>query len=320
MSSGRATSVATIADELVVTRTRARAMNSVVVLSDEISSPSEISSFADDEAGPPPIFQTNDILNAARSIPPSQDNPVGKGMTAAEVVSYLVARGCLNRMRDLDPTSFSEHPVFHGGFSDIYSGRLLNNTQVAIKALRISLGNINQSTKHIKCLQICDGLSYLHRIGIIHGDLKGANVLVSDSGVPVLADFGNSILRNQTLKFTQTTSGASLTVRWSAAELITESGPPNEATDVYALGMTIYEVMAGIIPYEGKKEARVIYLVVAKKEPPQRPKSIPEGCEDGERLWSLLVWCWSFESSSRPTAEEAKKIKSIFMGVGTHDI
>ncbi|KAF8596234.1 kinase-like protein, partial [Ceratobasidium sp. AG-I] len=39
-----------------------------------------------------------------------------------------------------------------------------------------------------------DGLSYLHRQGIVHGDLKGANILVSDSGVPLLTDFGNATL------------------------------------------------------------------------------------------------------------------------------
>ncbi|CAE6431414.1 unnamed protein product [Rhizoctonia solani] len=362
--SGGATSVATIADELPVTDTRVRVVNSPVLTSDEISSLSDISSFTNDEAGPSHVPLAN-TPNTEQDILPSKDTPVSKAMTAAEVVSYLVTRGCPNRMGDLDPTSFSEHPIFHGGFSDIYSGRLLNNSQVAIKALRISIGNINQGAKHIKhaarelhtwskcrhpnvlpllglvefrggigmispwmaqgslpryltnnlgvnrchmCLQICDGLSYLHHIGIIHGDLKGTNVLVSDSGIPVLTDFGNSVLRNQTLKFTQTTSGASLTVRWSAAELITESGPPNEATDVYALGMTMYEVMAGTIPYEGKKEARIIYLVVEKKEPPERPKSIPGDCKDGEKLWNLLVRCWSFESSSRPSAKEVKKI------------
>ncbi|KAF8718912.1 kinase-like protein, partial [Rhizoctonia solani] len=87
------------------------------------------------------------------------------------------------------------------------------------------------------CIQICDGLSFMHQIGIIHGDLKGANVLISDDGVPVLADFGNSLYADQTLKFTQTTSVNSLTVGWAAPELLFDSGVPSKEADVYSLGM-----------------------------------------------------------------------------------
>ncbi|EUC60961.1 tyrosine kinase domain protein [Rhizoctonia solani AG-3 Rhs1AP] len=67
------------------------------------------------------------------------------------------------------------------------------------------------------CVRICEGLAYLHQIGIIHGDLKGANVLVSDRGIPVFTDFGNSLLTDRTIFFTQTTSSPSFTVRWSAS-------------------------------------------------------------------------------------------------------
>jgi hypothetical protein len=46
--------------------------------------------------------------------------------------------------------TFSEFPVSHGGFSDIYRGRLSNDTQVAIKALRICADSISQNPKHLK--------------------------------------------------------------------------------------------------------------------------------------------------------------------------
>ncbi|KDN46663.1 hypothetical protein RSAG8_04043, partial [Rhizoctonia solani AG-8 WAC10335] len=50
------------------------------------------------------------------------------------------------------------------------------------------------------CTQICEGVAYLHVIGIVHGDLKGENVLVSGDGVAVIGDFGGSLLRNRSLK------------------------------------------------------------------------------------------------------------------------
>ncbi|CAE6345386.1 unnamed protein product, partial [Rhizoctonia solani] len=143
----------------------------------------------------------------------------------------------------------------------------------------------------------------------IHGDLKGANVLISDNGIPVLADFGNSLHSNQTMKFTDTTSTGSLTVRWSAAELITGLGDRSEASDVYALGMTIYEILAGILPYGDKREHTIIYLVVTKQEPPERPESIPIG-QEGDKLWNLLLRCWSFESEARPNASNVGEIVS----------
>ncbi|CUA74283.1 hypothetical protein RSOLAG22IIIB_11100 [Rhizoctonia solani] len=165
------------------------------------------------------------------------------------------------------------------------------------------------------CIQISNGLSYLHETGIIHGDLKGANVLISDDGAPVLTDFGNSLLIDRSMKFTETTSSSSLTVRWSAAEIINE-GLPTEASDVYALAMVIYEVMAGTLPYNGKREAVIINLVVVKKEPPERPGSIPIGCEGGDKLWDVLVRCWSFEPAARPSASEVARTISQCQRIG----
>ncbi|CAE7067773.1 unnamed protein product, partial [Rhizoctonia solani] len=106
------------------------------------------------------------------------------------------------------------------------------------------------------CTQICDGLAYLHGIGIIHGDLKGANILVLPDGTPVLADFGNSILLGHKLQFTETTQRPGWTVRWAAPELLNESDEPSEAADVYALGMTILQFHGYLIWREAIKLSR----------------------------------------------------------------
>ncbi|CAE6440093.1 unnamed protein product [Rhizoctonia solani] len=214
-------------------------------------------------------------------------------MSASEVVSLLVAHDCCDVTHTINITTFNEHPIFHGGFSDIFRGQLFDGEYVGVKALRVSVESLADNPNHLRqaarelhtwskcnhpnvmpllglaefrgrigmvspwmwngnlpcylektkgvnrhhlCVQICEGLSYLHRIGIVHGDLKGANVLISEKGVPVLTDFGNAILRDQTLKFTQARSTGGLTARWSAAELL-RGDRHTEATDVYALGM-----------------------------------------------------------------------------------
>ncbi|KAH7322187.1 kinase-like protein [Rhizoctonia solani] len=162
------------------------------------------------------------------------------------------------------------------------------------------------------CVQICEALSYLHQIGIVHGDLKGANVLVSEDGFPVLTDFGNSLLADRTLRFTQTTSSSSFTVRWSAPEIIEESTSHTEASDVYALGMTIYEILTGKVPYHGKNESNVIRLVTVKKEFPERLEFMLNNGRNAGNVWELLVQCWSYESALRPSAAEmTKNMKEI---------
>ncbi|KAG8794728.1 hypothetical protein FRC12_022243 [Ceratobasidium sp. 428] len=120
---------------------------------------------------------------------------------------------------------------------------------------------------------IASGLEYLHRVGVIHGDLKGLNVLVSDEGAPMICGFSNAaelsggttipantLSKNpasdeavpmipgfsnaaQLEKITTPASVSpkkALSPRWQAPELLDESASPcSGPSDVYALGMTI---------------------------------------------------------------------------------
>ncbi|KAG8687646.1 hypothetical protein FRC11_006859 [Ceratobasidium sp. 423] len=86
------------------------------------------------------------------------------------------------------------------------------------------------------CTQVAWGLVYLHEMETIHGDLKGANILVSEDGIARLADFGSTSMKQHTLQFTGGTRSSCFTLRWAAPELLTEGGMSAPA-DVYALGM-----------------------------------------------------------------------------------
>ncbi|KAG9078151.1 hypothetical protein FRC06_008510, partial [Ceratobasidium sp. 370] len=88
------------------------------------------------------------------------------------------------------------------------------------------------------CAQIARGLEYLHDARVIHGDLKGANVLIADDGTVKITDFGNAVLRDASLRFTATTGALDCSVRWAAPEILSGS-PCNVKTDSYALAMTI---------------------------------------------------------------------------------
>ncbi|KZV82801.1 kinase-like protein [Exidia glandulosa HHB12029] len=94
--------------------------------------------------------------------------------------------------------------------------------------------------------QVLTGLKYLHDLEIVHGDIKGANVLVSDTGEARLADFGfSSILAEHSDSFTDHTSVKG-TCRWMAPELFLSdtSGSLTMASDIWACGCLFIEVHA----------------------------------------------------------------------------
>ncbi|KAG8795783.1 hypothetical protein FRC12_009790 [Ceratobasidium sp. 428] len=154
-------------------------------------------------------------------------------------------------------------------------------------------------------VKIVQGLWYLHDSGVVHGDLKGANVLISEDGSPRLADFGNAVLHDFSLRFTSSSTKAGLSPRWAAPELF-EDAKCNAPADIYALGM---ETLTGDVPFPDKQDHQVMYGVMFKQLQPARPEAyISIGSKDGDKMWSLLRWCWEYEPKKRPSAVEVKNI------------
>ncbi|KAG9077023.1 hypothetical protein FRC06_009141, partial [Ceratobasidium sp. 370] len=176
---------------------------------------------------------------------------------------------------------------------------------------------------------VCKGLEYLHNIGVVHGDLKGQNILVSDNQIPMITDFGNAVLQQGTLEFTETIKAPQFTPRWTAPELMDDGVRQSREADVYALGMTILvslhafdrdhiahrvvqEILSGKIPYYYKKSLHALYkTILVDKETPARPEeNIPSNSKHGDILWLLLQSCWEYEPEKRPSATEVARIVS----------
>ncbi|QRV93587.1 WD repeat-containing protein [Ceratobasidium sp. AG-Ba] len=149
------------------------------------------------------------------------------------------------------------------------------------------------------CTQVAEGLEYIHSVQM-------SNILVSEDGMVKLSDFGNSVFVGGLLGFSATNIAGGGTARWMAPELIKQEGADvadrSMAADVYALGMTILEVMTGKLPFHEHRQDVLVTLVVTEGEHPKRPIELAEGAPFGTKRWEMMVSCWSFLPQDRPSS------------------
>ncbi|KAG8768159.1 hypothetical protein FRC12_005740 [Ceratobasidium sp. 428] len=157
------------------------------------------------------------------------------------------------------------------------------------------------------CTQVSAGLAYLHRYETVHGDVKGANVLVSELGVAKLADFGNTVVKRHTLEFTGSTGGARISIRWTAPEILRDEEQHTKEADIYALGMTFLETVMGKVPFPGKSEQVVLANIMLGRTP-ERPSELDVMEKNkADALWRTMSRCWSHTVANRPSAFEVEQ-------------
>ncbi|MFO0879096.1 MAG: protein kinase [Gemmataceae bacterium] len=116
---------------------------------------------------------------------------------------------------------------------------------------------------------IARGLQRVHEAGIIHRDVKPANVLLGRGGVPKISDFGLAKALGRTDGPTR--SGEALgTPSYMAPEQVRGKGPITVAADVYGLGAVLYELLTGRPPFGGPMNADVLYQVLEEEPVPPR--------------------------------------------------
>ena len=142
---------------------------------------------------------------------------------------------------------------------------------------------------------IAAGVGAVHAAGVVHGDIKPANILIDSSttpGTPKIADFGIARICDSTAA-TRTAVGMG-TLVYMAPEA-SAGVPPSPAKDVYALGIVLYQLACGVPPFAGSPA----YLVKMHSQmAPGRPAGIPD------QLWSLISGMLDKDPAKRPSVLE----------------
>ena len=116
--------------------------------------------------------------------------------------------------------------------------------------------------------QILAGVGYAHEQGIVHRDIKPANVLVNRRGEVKVMDFGIARVRGEARR---TRTGVALgTPHYMAPEQLVSAKEADERADVYALGVTFYEMLAGRPPFDGETDFAVMTAQVSALPPDPR--------------------------------------------------
>ncbi|HEY2720953.1 MAG TPA: serine/threonine-protein kinase [Chitinophagaceae bacterium] len=111
-------------------------------------------------------------------------------------------------------------------------------------------------------IQALEGLGHAHRKGIFHRDIKPSNLILKSDGTVKLMDFGIAMVAGEQ-RMTQVNRVVG-TVEYIAPEII-QGKEPSIATDLYAMGITMYELLTGKLPFEGNSDYNLMQDILKKK-------------------------------------------------------
>ena len=160
--------------------------------------------------------------------------------------------------------------------------------------------------------QVCDGLSEAHRLGVVHRDLKSSNIMIDKEGDARIMDFGIARSRE-----TKGITGAGMiigTPEYMSLEQI-EGKEVDQRSDIYSLGVILYEMVTGRVPFEGDTPFTI--GVKHKSETPKDPKEL--NTQIPLNLNHVILKCLEKDKKKRyqSAGEIRSELESIEKGIPT---
>ncbi|OAN27079.1 MULTISPECIES: Stk1 family PASTA domain-containing Ser/Thr kinase [unclassified Plantibacter] len=157
---------------------------------------------------------------------------------------------------------------------------------------------------------VLSGLAAAHRAGIVHRDVKPENVLLADDGRIKIGDFGLARAASANTATGQALLG---TIAYLSPELVTR-GQADARSDIYALGIMLYEMLTGEQPYKGEQPMQIAYQHANESVPAPSAKNpaVPKELDD------LVFWATEREPDDRPSnaGEMLERLRSIESSLG----
>ena len=140
--------------------------------------------------------------------------------------------------------------------------------------------------------RVCAGLAAAHAKGVLHRDLKPANVMLDSRGQVLITDFGLAALADEVPKG----DAASGTPAYMAPEQL-EGREVTVQSDIYALGLVLYEIFTGRRAFEGRTLAEVTR---SRSDPPSSPSQIVKDLDPA--VERVILWCLEADPRQRPSS------------------
>jgi len=177
------------------------------------------------------------------------------------------------------------------------------------RARRLDIGTAISIAK-----QVCEGLSEAHRLGVVHRDLKPSNIMIDNEGNAKIMDFGIArSLKGKGITGAEVMIG---TPEYMSPEQA-EGKEADQRSDLYALGVILYEMVTGRVPFEG--DAPLSIAVKHKSEIPKNPREL--NAQLPEDLSRLILRCLEKDKEKRfqSATDVFAELEKIERGVITEE-
>jgi hypothetical protein len=143
------------------------------------------------------------------------------------------------------------------------------------------------------CHDVSAGMVHLHSRGVIHGDLKGDNVLIDGQLNCAISDFGLAHLKGVSSFYSKRPGHAT---RWIAPERYKGGYVLDSSFDLFSFAMTCYQILTGELPFQ-KEPDEIVKDWYKDGERPEWPTHVPN------HIQAIISACWAHDPKSRPSME-----------------